>query len=146
MGHRLWLTAVAIHRLGVVEIAPSPHHRSLFRVIQCFRLRSSPLTPFPGSDTWRYTRVSPDDSHSCFHVAAIHAPFDRSSWMTLSISWAQDYNKNSTPNKSQTQGARAYEVTSFVSTDCEFSINPCSKFTPASTLPQSRYPSTGPHA
>ena len=29
MGHRLWLPAVAIHRLGVVEIAPSPHH--------CFR-------------------------------------------------------------------------------------------------------------
>ena len=29
MGHRLWLPAVAVHRLGVVEIAPSPHH--------CFR-------------------------------------------------------------------------------------------------------------
>ena len=29
MGHRLWLSAVAIHRLSVVEIAPSPHH--------CFR-------------------------------------------------------------------------------------------------------------
>ena len=26
VGHRLWLPAVAIHRLGVVEIAPSPHH------------------------------------------------------------------------------------------------------------------------
>ena len=26
MGHRLWLPAVAIHRQGVVEIAPSPHH------------------------------------------------------------------------------------------------------------------------
>ena len=26
MGHRLWLPAVAIHRLGVIEIAPSPHH------------------------------------------------------------------------------------------------------------------------
>ena len=30
MGHRLWLPAVAVHRLGVVEIAPSPHH--------CFRM------------------------------------------------------------------------------------------------------------
>ena len=30
MGYRLWLPAVAIHRLGVVEIAPSPHH--------CFRM------------------------------------------------------------------------------------------------------------
>ena len=29
MGHRLWLPAVAIHRLVVVEITPSPHH--------CFR-------------------------------------------------------------------------------------------------------------
>ena len=33
MGHRLWLPAVAIHRLGVVEIAPSPHH--------CFRTAHS---------------------------------------------------------------------------------------------------------
>ena len=60
--------------------------RSLFRVVQCFRLSSSPLTPSSGSDTWRCTRVGPDASHSCFHVAAIHASFDRSSGMTLSIS------------------------------------------------------------
>ena len=59
--------------------------RSLFRVVQCFRLSSSPLTPSSGSDTWRCTRVGPDASHSCFHVAAIHASFDRSSGMTLSI-------------------------------------------------------------
>ena len=60
--------------------------RSLFRVVQCFRRRSSPLTPSPGSDMCRCTRVGPDASHSCFHVAAIHASFDRSSGMTLSIS------------------------------------------------------------
>ena len=60
--------------------------RSLFRVGQCLRLRSSPLTPSPGSDTWRCTRVGPDASHSCFHVAASQASFDRSSGMTLSIS------------------------------------------------------------
>ena len=60
--------------------------RSLFRVVQCFKLRSSPLTPSPGSDTWRYTRVGQDASHSCFHAAAIYASFDRSSGMTLSIS------------------------------------------------------------
>ena len=58
--------------------------RSLFRVVQCFRRRSSPLTPSPGSDMWRCTRVGPDASHSCIHVAAIHASFDRSSGMTLS--------------------------------------------------------------
>ena len=34
--------------------------RSLFRVDQGFRLRSSPLTPSLGSDTWRCTRVGPD--------------------------------------------------------------------------------------
>ena len=37
-------------------------------------------------------------------------------------------NTNSTPNKSQTQRARAYDVTSFLSTDCELSTNPCSRF------------------
>ena len=36
--------------------------RSLFRVVQCFRRRSSPLTPSPGSDMWRCTRVGPDAS------------------------------------------------------------------------------------
>ena len=37
-------------------------------------------------------------------------------------------NTNSTPNKSQTQRATAYEVTSFLSADCELSTNPCSRF------------------
>ena len=44
MGHRLWLLAIAIYRLGVVEIAPYPH---------CFRtthtceqsVKSSPTEP-----------------------------------------------------------------------------------------------------
>ena len=53
---------------------PTPVH-SLFRVVQCFRLSSSPLTPSPGSGTWRCTRVGPDASHSCFNGAAIHASF-----------------------------------------------------------------------
>ena len=60
--------------------------RSLFRVVQCFLLRSSPLTPSPGSDTRRCTRVGPDAFHSCFHAAAIHASLDQSPWMTISIS------------------------------------------------------------
>ena len=60
--------------------------RSLFRVVQCFRLRSSPLMPSTGSDTWRCTHVGPDASHSCFHVAAIHSSFDWSPGMTLLLS------------------------------------------------------------
>ena len=60
--------------------------RNLFRVVQCFRHISSPLTHSAGFDTWWCTRVGPDASHSCFHVAAIHASFDRSSGMALSIS------------------------------------------------------------
>ena len=35
--------------------------------------------------------------------------------------------KNSTQNKSQTQRARAYKVTSFLITDCESSTETCSK-------------------
>ena len=37
-------------------------------------------------------------------------------------------NTNSTHNKYLTQRARAYEVTSLLSTDCELSTNPCSRF------------------
>ena len=41
----------------------------------------------------------------------------------------QDYkeNTNSTQNKSQTHRAKQYEVTSFLSTDCELSTETCSK-------------------
>ena len=31
--HRLWLPAVAVHRLGVVEIAPSPHHLTSLTIV-----------------------------------------------------------------------------------------------------------------
>ena len=45
MGHRLWLPAVAIHRLGVVQIAPSPHH--CFRTVHpCAQsVKGSPTEP-----------------------------------------------------------------------------------------------------
>ena len=61
--------------------------RSLFRVVQCCRLRSSPLTPSPGFNTWRCTRVGPDASHSSFHAAAIHASLERSPGMTHLLSF-----------------------------------------------------------
>ena len=35
--------------------------------------------------------------------------------------------QNSTQNKRQTYRAKQYKVTSFLSTDCELSTNPCSK-------------------
>ena len=46
-------------------------------------------------------------------------------------------NTNSTQSKSQTHRAKQYEVTSFLSTDCELSIETCSKnvyLGPKSTL------------
>ena len=43
MGHRLWLPAVAIHRLGIVEIAPSPHY--------CFRMAHPRAQSVKGSPT-----------------------------------------------------------------------------------------------
>ena len=43
--------------------------------------------------------------------------------------WAKTIKKNtnSTQNKSQTHRAEQYEVTSFLSTDCELSTETCSK-------------------
>ena len=43
MGHRLWLSAVAIHRLDVVGVAPSPHH--------CFRTAHPCAQPVNSSPT-----------------------------------------------------------------------------------------------
>ena len=43
MGHRLWLPAVAIHRLGIVKIAPSLHH--------CFRTAHPCAQSVKGSPT-----------------------------------------------------------------------------------------------
>ena len=37
-------------------------------------------------------------------------------------------NTNSTPKKSQTQRAKQYKVTSFLSIDCELSTETCSRF------------------
>ena len=53
MGHRLGLPAVAIHRMGIVEIAPSPHH--------CFRtahpcaqsVKGSPTEPVLSRSSWQ---------------------------------------------------------------------------------------------
>ena len=47
MGHRLWLPAVAIHRLGDVEIAPSPHH--------CFRT----AYPYKGAQSVKGSPTEP---------------------------------------------------------------------------------------
>ena len=93
----IWSSVCSVSPHSHAALSASPHFfmdalyrptpvRSLFRVGQCFRLIYSPLTPSPGSDTWRCTRVGPDASHACFHVAAILASFDRSSGMTRSIS------------------------------------------------------------
>ena len=47
----------------------------------------------------------------------------------LSTPWAKTIKKNtnSTQNKSETHHAKQYEVTSFLSTDCELSTETCSK-------------------
>ena len=68
MGHRLWLPAVAIHQMGVVEIAPSPHH--------CFRtahpcaqsVKGSPTEPVLSRSSRQ--RLGHLQSHfdGCWHV------------------------------------------------------------------------------
>ena len=56
-------------------------------------------------------------------------------------------NTNSTQNKSQTHRAKQYEVTSFLSTDCELSTETCSKnvhsLGPWFAFPCIRYKSSG---
>ena len=50
MGHRLWLPAVAIHRLSVFEIAQSPHH--CFRTAHlCAAGTGSPTKPVLSSSS-----------------------------------------------------------------------------------------------
>ena len=60
----MWSTVCSGSPYSHAALSASPHFfmealyrptpvRSLFRVVQCFRLSSSPLTPSSGSDTWR---------------------------------------------------------------------------------------------
>ena len=64
-GHQLmmWSAVCSGSPHSHAALSASPHFfmdalyrptpvRSLFRVVQCFRLRYSSLTPSPGSDTW----------------------------------------------------------------------------------------------
>ena len=53
MGHRLWLPAVAVHRVGVVEIAPSRHHcfRTAHPCAQCDRQQSQSSPDPAGKDS-----------------------------------------------------------------------------------------------
>ena len=52
-----------------------------------------------------------------------------STFICHTFPWAKTIKKNtnSTQNKSQTHRAKQYEVTSFLSTDCELSTETCSK-------------------
>ena len=52
---------------------------------------------------------------------------DRTSFSNLPGAKTIKKTKNLTQNKSQTQRARAYKVTSFLSTDCELNTEMCSK-------------------
>ena len=67
MVHRLWLTAVAIHRLGVVEIDPSPHHCFARPTPVRSRLRArQESSPYPaGKDL---ATSSPTDFDGGWHV------------------------------------------------------------------------------
>ena len=63
MGHRMWLPAVAIHRLRVLEIAPSHHH--------CFR------TAHPCTQSVKGSPIEPVLSRSrCQRLCHPHSHFD----------------------------------------------------------------------
>ena len=85
MDHRLWLPAVAIHRLGVVEIASSPHH--------CFRtahpcaqsVKSSPTEPALSRSSRQ--RLDHIDSHfdGCWHVCQAVFPEPQSAAVRIRV-------------------------------------------------------------
>ena len=99
MGHRLWLPAVAIHRLGVVEIAPSPHH--------CFRtahpcaqsVKGSPTEPVPpdpaGKDSATSSPILTEDGTSVrlsFQSRSLLLLADESSGVTVRTKLFRDFN------------------------------------------------------
>ena len=65
-----------------------------------------------------------DDPTSLSSIAGHHSPV---LGLQRCLLGAKTIKKNSTQNKTQTQRARAYEVTSFLSRDCELSTETCSK-------------------
>ena len=68
MGHRLWLPAVVVHRLGVVEIVPSPRH--CFRTAHPYAqlVKRSPTEPVLSRSSRQ--RLGHLQSHvdGCWHV------------------------------------------------------------------------------
>ena len=68
MAHRLWLPAVAVNRLGVVEIAPSPHH--CFRTVHpCAQsVKPSPTEPVLSRSSRQILGHFQSIVNECWHV------------------------------------------------------------------------------
>ena len=88
---------------------------------------------FTGGFTKRGVHVNPPWLRACLHPAPI-TTFSSQSYvgfpLSSSLSWGQDYkekHKTRLKTKGLTYRAKQYKVTSFLSTDCELSTNPCSK-------------------
>ena len=85
------------------------------------RIRESPSNPRKSIES---------EKVHYFILAPLPVSFGRDSksrWSLLSGAKTIKKNTNSTQNKSETHRAKQYEVTSFLSTDCELSTETCSK-------------------
>ena len=83
--------------------------------------RESPLF-----DSFRLLLTLTTGVTSC-NVSVVHNFTDRQPQHQRQGAKTIKKNTNSTQNKSQTHRAKQYEVTSFLSTDCELSTETCSK-------------------
>ena len=95
MSHRLWLPAVAIHRLGVVEIAPSPHH-CFCTAHPCAQSEQSQFSPDPaGKDSATSSPILTEAGTSVrlsFQSRSLLLLADESSGVTVRMKLFRDFN------------------------------------------------------
>ena len=96
------------------------------RQVECHRL----FSPLEAKQSTRILQATQScgSHHVPFELGPIHS-FTSPNYCRAGFPGAKTIKKNtnSTQNKSQTHRAKQYEVTSFLSTDCELSTESCSK-------------------
>ena len=130
----------------VMQFAPKRLHRSLVQVAGSHQFSSATISSMSMTHTElrestssvplcpRLSAVTSIANVACisyhiisYHILSYHIMYRQQPSNKRQGAKTIKKNTNSTQNKSETHHAKQYEVTSFLSTDCELSTETCSK-------------------